>query len=87
MSASRQQVIALVLAGIFPGLGQFYNRQPVKGAVFFAVGAIASWLLGRAMPTDLLALEPLAPALIVPLVILLVIWIWSAIDAWVAGRR
>ena len=85
MSASRRQVIALILAGIFPGLGQFYNRQPLKGAVFLAAGAIASWLLGRAMPADLLAPVHLGPTLLMPLLGLLVVWIWSAIDAWRVG--
>src|SRR5215831_13124695 len=33
----RRSVIALILSGIFPGLGQFYNRQPVKGVIGLAV--------------------------------------------------
>lgn len=77
---------ALILSGVFPGLGQFYNRQLGKGAAFLAVGVGLSWLLGRALPTDLLLIQPEA-RLLVPLCLLLLVWLWSIIDAWrVAGR-
>jgi len=32
--ARRRKITALILSGIFPGLGQFYNRQPIKGVAF-----------------------------------------------------
>src|SRR2546426_565779 len=51
-AARRRKMVALVLSGIFPGLGQLYNRQPFKGAVFVALGLVLSWLTGRAVPTD-----------------------------------
>src|SRR2546429_593777 len=51
-AARRRKTVALVLSGIFPGLGQLYNRQPFKGAVFVALGLVLSWLTGRAVPTD-----------------------------------
>ena len=38
-STTRRKMVALVLSGIFPGLGQFYNRQPLKGT--------GSWWLAR----------------------------------------
>ena len=86
-SVRRQQVIALILSGVFPGLGQFYNRQPGKGVAFLAVGVVLSWLLGRAVPTDSLMLIQPEARLIVPLGVLLIVWLWSLIDAWrVAGR-
>src|SRR2546428_230937 len=50
-AARRRKTVALVLSGIFPGLGQLYNRQPFKGAVFVALGLVLSWLTGRAVPT------------------------------------
>ena len=49
--------MALVLSGFFPGLGQFYNRQPVKGAIGLGAGLLLSWLAGRATPSDPLALD------------------------------
>jgi len=85
-SVRRKQVIALILSGVFPGLGQFYNRQLGKGAAFLAAGVVLTWLLGRAVPTELLLIQPEA-RLIVPLCVLLLVWLWSIIDAWrVAGR-
>jgi TM2 domain-containing membrane protein YozV len=98
-STSRRKAIALVLSGIFPGLGQFYNHEPVKGAAFAASGGVLSWLAGRAFPVDLLVQNLLLTqdrlpvenllvvALILPLCLLLIVWFWSLIDAWrVAGR-
>ncbi len=86
-SVRRQKLIALVLSGVFPGLGQFYNRQPRKGAAFLAAGIVLGWFLGRAVPMASLTLIQPAPDLLVPLCLLLIVWLWSIIDAWrVAGR-
>ena len=86
-SVRRQQVIALILSGVFPGLGQFYNRQPGKGVAFLAVGVVLSWVLGRAVPTDSLMLIQPEARLIAPLGVLLIVWVWSIIDAWRVGGR
>ena len=86
-STRRQQLIALILSGVFPGLGQFYNRQPGKGVAFLAVGVVLSWLLGRAVPMGSLLLIQPEPRLLLWLCVLLIVWLWSLIDAWrVAGR-
>jgi hypothetical protein len=85
--AARRRVVALVLSGIFPGLGQFYNRQPAKGAIGLATGAALSWLAGRAMPADPLALDQAGFVLFGPLCALLIVWTWSLIDAWRAAGR
>jgi TM2 domain-containing membrane protein YozV len=83
----RRQTIALVLSGIFPGLGQFYNRQLVKGGLSVILAGVLSWLIGRAMPAEPLALVHPGAALVVPTVVLLAFWLWSIIDAWrVAGQ-
>ena len=84
----KRKAVALILSGIFPGLGQFYNRQPYKGAGFVIVGAVLSWLLGRAVP-DPLALQemPIGSDLILLACLLLAIWVWAILDAWrMAGR-
>jgi len=86
-SAARQKLVALVLSGVFPGLGQFYNRQPVKGAIGLAAGAVLSWLAGRAMPADPLAIDQAGFALFGPTCALLAVWTWSIIDAWRAAGR
>jgi len=82
-------MVAFFLSGIFPGLGQFYNRQAVKGGAFLAAGIALSWLIGRVVPTDLMALAsaPVGTDAILLLSLLLAIWLWSAIDAWRVGMR
>jgi hypothetical protein len=85
--ARRRKIVALVLSGIFPGLGQLYNRQPVKGVVFVASGLVLSWLVGRAAPTDPQALVRPGAALIAPLCALLAVSLWSVVDAWRAAGR
>jgi hypothetical protein len=86
--ARRRQVVGFILSGIFPGLGQLYNREYLKGVLFLTAGAVLSWLVGRATPTDLLALAQPSTTLILLLLPLLAIWFWAIIDAWrVAGGR
>ena len=81
-SLGRRKLIALILSGVFPGLGQFYNRQLRKGAAFLVAGVVLSWLLGRAIPTDSLLLIQPEARLIIPVCVLLIVWLWSIIDAW-----
>jgi len=81
----RRRVVALVLSGIFPGLGQLYNRQLLKGLIALALGLALSWLAGRTTPTDPYALP--GTALLVPLCVLLAVWSWSIIDAWRTASR
>ena len=87
-AARRRQVLGFILSGIFPGLGQLYNREYLKGVLFIIPGAVLTWLVGRAAPTDLLAIAQPSAALMLLLVVLLALWLWAVIDAWrVAGRR
>jgi hypothetical protein len=81
----RRKIIALVLSGIFPGLGQFYNRQPVKAVVFLIAGIVLSGLSGRAAPPDPQMLVRPDTTLLVLLCALLAVWLWSLVDAWRAG--
>jgi hypothetical protein len=78
-------VIALVLSGVFPGLGQFYNHQPTKGGVFLVAGIVLTWLWGRAASRDPLVLVRPDTTLLVLLCALLAVWLWSVADAWRAG--
>jgi len=86
--ARRRQIVGFILSGTFPGLGQLYNREYLKGVLFLTAGAVLIWLLGRATPTDLLALAQPSTTLILLLATLLAIWLWAIIDAWrvAAGR-
>jgi hypothetical protein len=86
-SARRKKIVALVLSGVFPGLGQFYNRQSYKGVAFLVPSIVLTWILGRAVPTDLRALAQPAAGLILLLCALLALWLWSIVDAWrIAGH-
>jgi len=85
----RRAIVAFFLSGVFPGLGQFYNRQPLKGGAFLVAGVALSWLIGRVVPTDLMTLAsaPVGTDAILLLSLLLAIWLWSAIDAWRVAMR
>ncbi|HTU00496.1 MAG TPA: hypothetical protein VMG58_01720 [Candidatus Sulfotelmatobacter sp.] len=87
MSTRGRQWIALMLSGIFPGLGQLYLRRWGKGAAFLVAGGVLSWLLGVSVPLeDLLAGQLSSPlaALGVTLA-LLCVYLWSVWDAWRTG--
>lgn len=80
-------MLALFLSGVFPGLGQLYNRRYVPGVIFLVVGGVLTGLLGRVTPTDPRALAQPPASFFVLLVILLAVWLWSVIEAWrFAGR-
>ncbi len=83
----RRKVIALILSGIFPGLGQFYNRQHIKGVAFLVAGVVLNWVLARALRADVLALVRPEANLIVLFCVLLALWLWSVIDAWRMASR
>jgi hypothetical protein len=40
----KNPILALVLSGLLPGLGQVYNNQIPKGLIFFALNIILSLL-------------------------------------------
>ena len=80
--------MGFILSGIFPGLGQLYNREFLKGVLFIVPGAVLTWLIGHAIPTDILALAQPSASLMLLMVLLLSLWLWAIIDAWrVAGGR
>jgi hypothetical protein len=88
MLGHRRQWIALVLSGIFPGLGQFYLRAWGKGGAFLIAGAVAIWALGQLVsPQDLLAgAVPDSLAALGVVLVLLALYFWSIADAWIAAR-
>jgi hypothetical protein len=40
----KNPILALVLSGLLPGLGQIYNNQIPKGILFFALNILLSYL-------------------------------------------
>ena len=89
MRSRRRQWIALILSGIFPGLGQFYLRAWGKGIAFFAAGGIETWALGWLVSgEDLLAGRLTYPTATMALLLaLLAVYLWSVVDAWLSGGR
>jgi hypothetical protein len=85
--ARRRQVVGFILSGIFPGLGQLYNREYLKGVLFIVPSAVLTWLVFRATPTDLLALAQPGATLMLLLTALLAVWLWAIIDAWKVAAR
>jgi hypothetical protein len=88
MAARRCQWIALILSGVFPGLGQLYLRAWGKGAAFLIAGVAATWVVGRLVSVeDLLAgLLPNPLATLGALLALLAVFVWSMTDAWISAR-
>lgn len=83
----RRQWIALILSGVFPGLGQLVLRAWGKGVAFLLVGSVLTWGLGRLVALDdLLGGRLPAPLTTLGLVLaLLAVFLWSMVDAWRAG--
>lgn len=86
--------IAALLSAVFPGLGQWYNRQWLKGTFFLAAAILAiGWTWTSIPPLDsvLHSLESGEPItglgdVILSLLVLLAIVLWSIIDAWRSSR-
>jgi len=73
----KRNTVAAVLSGILPGAGQFYNHQWLKGIGFLAPVLI----LSAFVKPEMLLLEPSLTALLT-LVVILVLGIWSVVDAY-----
>jgi hypothetical protein len=87
-AGGRSPLLAAVLSGLFPGLGQFYNRQRGKGLLFLVGGALTAFgplnpLTVDIDPGDLAA--GMEKVLLASLPFLLVA-LWSVIDAWRVAR-
>ncbi len=87
-TSSRNPVVAAILSALMPGLGQFYNGQWGKGALFFfgalvAGGGLASSGVLSQLEQSLGSGEvpsDLTQALLLVL-LLMVLALWSVIDA------
>ncbi len=87
--AGRRRTFAVILSGVFPGLGQLYNRQPAKGVLFLVIaGALSGWLI-RVVPGDPVALveRGMSSTVLFPALALLIVSLWSVVDAWHAAVR
>ena len=83
-SPRRSPLLAAFLSGVFPGLGQLYNRDRLKALLFFVGGAVSAF--GPLNPLNV-DIDVDNPALGLRMVLLaslpfLVIATWSVIDAY-----
>lgn len=94
MGQQKNPVIAGVLSGVMPGLGQFYCRQWAKGAAFL-IGAIAidaSFGVSSGMLELLQSFGAPAPSdalgkLLLGSLLFLAIALWSVVDAVRTAKR
>ncbi len=88
-SPRRRPLIAVVLSGLFPGLGQLYNGERLKAVLFAATGAVTAF--GPLAPLDV-DIDPGDPVPGLEKVLLaslpfLLIALWSIMDAYWVARR
>ena len=85
----RRPIVAVVLSGLFPGLGQLYNRQRWKALGFFVGGVVTAFGPFNPLDVDIDLNDPavgLRKVLLASLPFLAVA-AWSVIDAYLAARR
>lgn len=63
--------VAAVYSAVLPGLGQFYNREPGKGAAILVAGFIAG----------------LSVVVLIGLVLYPAVWLYAVYDAYVVADR
>ncbi len=85
----RRPLIAVVLSGLFPGLGQLYNGQRLKAVLFAATGAVTAF--GPLAPVNV-DIDPGDPTpglekLLLASLPFLLIALWSILDAYWVARR
>jgi hypothetical protein len=85
----RSPLLAVVLSGLFPGLGQLYNREPLKGLLFGIGGVVTA--VGPFSPLDVnIDLDNPAAGMrnaLLASLPFLIIALWSVVDAYRTARR
>jgi hypothetical protein len=84
----RSPILAVVLSGFFPGLGQLYNRQPLKALLFFGGGVVTGFGPFSALDIDIDLSNP-APGMqkmLLATLPFLAIALWSVYDAYRTAR-
>jgi tetratricopeptide (TPR) repeat protein len=89
----RNMMMALLLSVLFPGLGQFYNREPIKGGLLVAGALICLWLGGDALFRLLFTVSAARPSGSVSSfgawigLLGCVLWLYGVIDAVVTAQK
>jgi hypothetical protein len=89
LAPRRRPLLAAVLSGLFPGLGQLYNRERLKALLFLIGGVVASAGPFSLSDVDIDLDNPAAGMRNVLLASLpfLIVALWSVIDAYRTARR
>jgi hypothetical protein len=84
----RSPILAAILSGFFPGLGQWYNRQRGKAVLFAVAGVVTGF--GPLSPLDVdIDLSNPTPGLhhvLIASLPFLGIALWSVVDAYRCAR-
>lgn len=85
----RRPLLAVFLSGLFPGLGQLYNRERGKAALFAVAGVLTAFGPWGPGDVDIDLADPTAGLRAVLLASLpfLVVALWSVVDAYRAAKR
>ena len=82
-------LLAATLSGIFPGLGQLANREPLRALVFFAAGLVTGFgpLAPWQVPIDPADPAPGLQRALLETLPFLAIALWSVVDAYRRAPR
>jgi TM2 domain-containing membrane protein YozV len=85
----RSPMVAVLLSGLFPGLGQLYNRQKVKAGLFVVGGVVTGFGPLSSLDVDIDMNDPVAGLQRVLLGSLpfLIVALWSVVDAYRTAQR
>jgi tetratricopeptide (TPR) repeat protein len=89
----RNVTLAVLLSGLFPGLGQFYNQQPVKGAILVGAALVCLAMGGDALLRLAFTVIAARPSGAVSQwgawfgFLGFVFWLYSVIDAVVTAQK
>jgi hypothetical protein len=84
----RRPLLAAFLSGLFPGLGQLYNGQRLKAALFAAGGIVTGFWPLSPLDIDIDLNDPAAGMrkVLAAALPFLVIALWSVVDAYRSVR-
>ncbi len=85
----RSPLVAAILSGLFPGLGQLYNRQRLKALGFLLGGVVTAAGPFSPMDVDIDLDNPVVGLrnLLLASLPFLVVALWSVVDAYLVARR
>jgi len=88
-TSARRPISAAILSGIFPGLGQLYNHERLKGLLFGVAGVLTGFGPRSPLETDIDLGDPATGLrnVLINSVPFLAVALWSVIDAYRVAKR